>query len=315
MARGIDGREVFGDDQDRRTFLALLSAGLRKVGYRCYAWALMANHYHLLLRATELPLDRLMRSLNSTYARYYGRKHKRKGYLFQDRFRSIATQDQGYLEELLRYVHLNPVRAGICRGLRELERYQWCGHGAVMGTRTCAFMDVGAVLRKFGASRDAARRAYLRFMAAGLSEAGGEDEVLLRLLRDSNEQKRSMRHTGSWVIGDRQFVADALAADRNHRIRLHRYAQEGWDLERLCGSVAASMGVKPNQVLRRSKRTVGAESRKVLGYVGHRLLGIPVTEIARYLGITGPSVSAGLDAGERIARERGIDKLYTNLRP
>jgi len=112
MARGIDGRIIFKDDDDRSCFLSLLSESMVKTGYRCYGWVLMNNHYHLVVRCNDNSLDELMRTMNSRYAKYFNRKYTRRGYLFQDRFKSIITQDQHYLEELIRYVHLNPIRDG-----------------------------------------------------------------------------------------------------------------------------------------------------------------------------------------------------------
>lgn len=99
MARGIEGRDLFSDDEDRNVFLHLLEITLKRFEYSCFAWALMNNHYHLLLRISDKPIGTMMRQLNSLYARYYGRRHDRKGYLFQDRFKSIATIDQGYVRK------------------------------------------------------------------------------------------------------------------------------------------------------------------------------------------------------------------------
>ncbi|MBD3316594.1 MAG: transposase, partial [Chitinivibrionales bacterium] len=145
MGRGIDGQRIFCDDPSRRHFLALLAEGMRRCGYRCYAWALMDNHYHLVVRCGGLPLDSLMRPLLSCYAKYFNRLVGRRGYLYGDRYRSIVSQDQGYLEELIRYVHLNPLRAGIVSDLQELAAYEWCGHGALIGVRTCEFQDTKPV--------------------------------------------------------------------------------------------------------------------------------------------------------------------------
>ena len=133
MARGIEGRPIFKSDEDRLKFLSLLAHGIAKSGFKCYAWVLMENHYHLLLRANEMPLSSFMRPLNSRYAHWFRKKSQSRGYLFQDRFKSIATQDQGYIEQLVRYIHLNPLRAGICRTIAELDRYPWSGHSALVG--------------------------------------------------------------------------------------------------------------------------------------------------------------------------------------
>lgn len=93
----------------------------------------MDNHYHLILRINEFPLGEFMRLLNGVYAQYFRKETKMRGYLFQDRYKSIVTQDQHYIEEMVRYVHLNPLRAGICTDLEELNKYKWCGHSVVMG--------------------------------------------------------------------------------------------------------------------------------------------------------------------------------------
>lgn len=138
MARGIEGQDIFATDGDRLRFLSFLAKGLKRTGFACYAWALMKNHYHLVLRSSEQHLSNLMRPLNSAYAQSFSRAHKRRGYLFQDRFKSIVTQDQGYVEELIRYVHANPLRAGICKSPKELERYPWTGHAVLMGRRKAA---------------------------------------------------------------------------------------------------------------------------------------------------------------------------------
>jgi putative transposase len=124
----------------------------------------MMNHYHVLLRANEFPLFSLLRPLNSKYARWFRKKNKSRGYLFQDRFKSLATQDQGYIEELVRYIHLNPVRAGVCATLDELDRFPWCSHAVYIGKRKQTFEDTKAVLKRFGHDSDVALRQYRAFL-------------------------------------------------------------------------------------------------------------------------------------------------------
>ena len=307
MARGIDGKDIFSDEEDRQRFLLYLSSGIFRSGYRCYAWALMSNHYHLLLRASEIPLWRLMRPLNSHYGQHFNRKYQRRGYLFQDRYHSIVTQDQNYVEELVRYIHLNPVRAGLCADLNDLDAYAWSGHKFLMGRGECDFQDTKAVLRRFGADVREARAAYRWYLERGLQDSG---ELLTRI-RESNDDRRSIHHTGSWVIGDQEFVARALTEDTLSRARLKRYTLEGWNPEKLCVEVARHIGIEVRQMLRRSRGGERSAARKVFGYVGNRLLGMPVVELARYLGVSGATVSIHLDEGETIARERGIDNLFS----
>ncbi|MBD3343819.1 MAG: transposase, partial [Chitinivibrionales bacterium] len=175
MARGLDGMDIFADDSDRRVFCNLLGRYIGQSGTKCYGWSLLKNHYHLVLRTSDQPLAILMKPLNARYAMYFNKRHKRRGYLFQDRFKSIATQEQRYIQELIRYVHLNPIRAGICNDLKELDRYTWCGHSALMGTQACAFQDIWPVLRRFGKSAQTARIAYSEYLAQGLSRKTEED--------------------------------------------------------------------------------------------------------------------------------------------
>jgi REP element-mobilizing transposase RayT len=304
MARSVAHVDLFSDHKDRGFFLRLLADGLGRVGFHCYAWALMRNHYHLVLRVNERPLSALMRRLNAEYARYHSRKYDRRGYLFQDRFKSIATQDQGYIEELVRYVHLNPVRAELCRSIAALDNYRWCGHSVVMGRRSCAFQQTAPLLRRFGANRQVARRNYRRFIAEGLRQ--GSDEGLVARLRDSNRDRQNVTDHGCWVIGDPAFVRKALAADRDNRLRLPVHARLGWQLERVAALVERRIGLDPGGILRRGWRNKEARARKMFAYLARRELGFSLGEVARYLQVTTTAVARSLDAGGRLSAECGI---------
>ena len=164
MSRGIDGMPIFRSDADRSAFLPILSNQLQKSGYLLYAWVLMPNHYHLVLRTTDYPLAACMRSVNSRYAQYFRKQLSTRGYLFQDRYKSIVTQDQNYVEELIRYVHLNPVRAGICKSIDALDSYPWCGHSVLLGRQDAPYQNTADVLRRFGSSLVSQRQAYRRFI-------------------------------------------------------------------------------------------------------------------------------------------------------
>ena len=98
-----------------------------------YGWALLTNHAHLLLLSGPDGLPQLMRRFLTGYALAYNRRHERHGRLFQNRYKSIVCEEDGYFVELLRYIHLNPIRAGLVRTLNDLERYPWSGHGVLLG--------------------------------------------------------------------------------------------------------------------------------------------------------------------------------------
>lgn len=304
MARSLDGVMLFRDDHDRAQFLRLLESYLCMNVCRCYAWALMGNHYHLVLRPGEAGLAPVMKPLNMRYAQYHGRKYHRRGYLFFDRFRSIASQDQGYIEQMVRYVHLNPVRSGDCRDLRALDRYAWTGHSALMGHLSRPFQDTSTVLRKFSRSVEDARAAYREFLADGL--ASGDEDGTWAVIRRSNASQERGRQAGCWVIGDPEFVKRALAGDRARRLRVSRFEREGWTLDRLQAEIAARFGVPAARLGRRSRGGETSAARKCFAYVACCQFGLKGSQVARHLGVGGASISTMLREGEQIASRRRI---------
>ncbi len=135
MARGIERREIFKDDKDRKSFLERFATILEETQTQCYAWALIPNHFHLLLRTGPTPLSKVMRRFMTGYAVTFNKRHKRSGHLFQNRYKSVVCEEDPYLLELIRYIHLNPLRAGIVKDLKELNKYPWTGHSAILGRR------------------------------------------------------------------------------------------------------------------------------------------------------------------------------------
>ena len=108
ICRGINRRKIFTDDDDYTLFMSRLGMLLKETRTRCLAWALMTNHFHLLLRTGNVSISDLMKRLLTHYAVNYNRRHRRVGHLFQNRFKSILCQEGPYLLELVRYIHSNP---------------------------------------------------------------------------------------------------------------------------------------------------------------------------------------------------------------
>jgi REP element-mobilizing transposase RayT len=170
MARGIERCRIFVDDPDRIEFIARLTSVLIECSITCFAWALMPNHVHLALCTGDHPLATAMARLLTGYAVYFNRRHDRVGHLFQNRYRSIPVDDDEQLLTLIRYIHLNPLRAGIVGGIDELADYPWAGHAPLLGTRRAPFQDTRRVLSWFGDDSARARARLVRWMSSEESD-------------------------------------------------------------------------------------------------------------------------------------------------
>ena len=130
--RGINKRRIVDDEADRKDFVRRLGMLAEETQTAIYAWALMSNYAHLLVCSGAVGLAKLMRRLLTGYAVSYNQRHRRYGHLFQNRYKSMVCDGDSYFMELVRYIHLNPLRVGLAQDMRELERYPYCGHGTIL---------------------------------------------------------------------------------------------------------------------------------------------------------------------------------------
>ncbi|MFW6245515.1 MAG: transposase, partial [Fibrobacterota bacterium] len=129
-SRGVFGENIFPNTELKNFFLKELAITLKKFSYCCCSWSLQENHYHLVVKSSEVPISKFMQRLNSVYAKKYNRERGREGVVFFRRYASIISEETE-LKNLIRYVHLNPVRCGACT-LDKLDDYEWCGHRAAL---------------------------------------------------------------------------------------------------------------------------------------------------------------------------------------
>jgi REP-associated tyrosine transposase len=212
MARGIERRSIFADDRDRESLIERIARLAESGALEVFAWVLMPNHFHLLVRTGAESLSSAMRRLLTGYAVDFNRRHGRAGHLFQNRYRSILCEEERYFLQLVRYIHLNPLRARLLSGLDELDHYPYTGHSALVGTCTRTWQSTRFVLAHFGESPLAARIAYRDFVQAGsdddgqleggglIRSAGGWDAV--KELRRGREEF----HSDERVLGGSEFV-------------------------------------------------------------------------------------------------------------
>ncbi|MDJ0787485.1 MAG: transposase [Myxococcota bacterium] len=165
MVRGVERRQIFLDDVDYEAYLGRLSCLVPDLGFRCFAWALMPNHVHLVLQTGPVPLARLMARVGTAYAGRFNRRHDRVGHLFQNRYRARRVIDDRDLLGVILYAHLNPLEGGLVGDLTELAEFAWCGHGALMATRQpWPFESPARVLELFGRTPGVARESMLAQM-------------------------------------------------------------------------------------------------------------------------------------------------------
>jgi putative transposase len=184
MARGIERRAIFHDDRDRMDLLDRLRTVVPECGAVLYGWAFMPNHVHFIVRSGRVSVSLLMQRVETGYATRFNGRHERAGHLFQDRFRSRLVLGDDDLQNLIRYVHLNPIRAGIVADVGSLARWSWSGHGALMGLRAAwEFEDATSPLTLFAPDATPAREHLQRWMEAGVdspppvSTVDGEDRA------------------------------------------------------------------------------------------------------------------------------------------
>ncbi len=133
ISRGLERRDIFKKLSDYQDFVHRIETCLEKSPNQILAWALMPNHFHLLIRSGSGGITRFMRRLMSGYATAFNLRYKRVGYLFQNRYKSIVCEEDAYLKELVRYIHLNPLRAGLVKDMEGLKNFPFSGHAVLMG--------------------------------------------------------------------------------------------------------------------------------------------------------------------------------------
>lgn len=283
MIRGLDGGALFRDADDRHDFVDRMARVLPACGARCFAWALMSNHVHLVLQTESGSLTRVMRRLNTGHAIRLNRRAERRGYVFMDRFRSRIAENDADLVGLIRYVHRNPLEAGLVDSLRALTTYPWSGHGALTGTRAPhVFEAVEEALSLFDDDPARARTSLARWMA----EADAEPE--------EDGADRTVRPRSKQPLGD--------AASLDGLEGLLRKAETHYDLER-------------HELASGARQARIARARAALAHVAVVEMSIPGAAVARALGVSRGAISAALDRGRRICEEDGFGRSRTLLPP
>jgi REP element-mobilizing transposase RayT len=315
IIRGIEHKKIFRDPLDQQAFVDRLSVLIPETQTRCYAWVLMSNHAHFLFQSGPPGISTLMRRLLTGYAVSFNRRHKRCGQLFQNRYKSIICQEDAYLKELVRYIHLNPIRAKIVGDLTSLEKYPFCGHGVLAGYGQQLWQDDRYVLNLFDADLYSARERYLSYVEKGLNQGRRPELVGGGLIRSfggwgevkKHRQQKMDRIKGDQrILGDSGFVDSMLTQARHPYERGYQLKAKGVDLDYVAEKAAKICGIDPRDIFAKSRIKVRAEARGLLCYWAVNELNMPLSDLARKLTMTPTGVSYAVRRGEGIVRENNL---------
>jgi len=255
-----------------------------------------------------------MRKLLTGYVVCFNRRHRRHGQLFQNRYKSIICQEDVYLKELVRYIHLNPIRGGIVSGLKELNKYPYCGHSVITDEVKRSWQDAEYVLAYFGRRIKTARKAYMAYVAGGI-EQGRQEALtgggLIRSIGGWSEVRR-LREKGQdhvmsdeRILGDSAFVESIISHSDEKYERRYEIIRRGYNLDRVAERVAEIYGLESDEIFSRGKQPKKVQARSLFCYWAVNELGISLRELARRLEISPPGVGYSVERGENIARKNG----------
>ena len=298
MVRGIEGCPIFCDDLDREDFIFRIRQRVKKTGTKILAWVLMNNHMHLLMFSGQRGLSEFMRSLLTGYAIRYNLKYRRSGHLFQNRYKSIVCEEEPYLLELVRYIHLNPLRAGILGSLEQLEGFPWCGHGALTGKRKNDWQETDYILLRFGEERRKAIRGYRKFVDEGEKQGRRPDLVGGGLIRSlggwsqvlsPRNAKEETKHDPR-ILGGHDFIADILKEAAGSLRRQLKVGGRKKSIDQVIKTMCEQAGVKEEELRNGGQRRKVSRLRTKVSYRLSREMGVPMAEIARHVGVCASAV-------------------------
>jgi REP element-mobilizing transposase RayT len=287
------GERVFGVEKEAEEFVRILREVTERDGLSVFAWALMSNHYHLAVRTGAVSLDRPMRSLQQRVTRGVNLRRGVWGALWQGRYKAKLVESSKYLDQLLVYIHLNPVSAGI---VDDPVEYRWSGHRDLLGKTQKPIVDVDEVLRVFGRTRRAARAAYVRRLKGAVEEEWiGEIPGRLPWWRLGRPPKGEEADPETTVRERRK--REELGPDWRPEIEAGDFVSQG----------AEHLGVDVTDLQSSSKRADLVRARELLGVLGVERYRLKVKDLSRELRKTPDGMSQAIARG---IRRRVGDSLF-----
>ncbi len=307
MQRGIEGSRIFADDIDKWCFLDRAHECFSGKGPRCLSWSLMTNHDHLETITREQKLSDPMHALGTGYATYFNKRHDRQGHLYQNRYKSLLIEEEDYMFRVLRYVMLNPIRAGMLRDLRDLETYPFTSYAALMGNIRPRVVDVDFTLQLFDERPDRARCLMEEWMLLGLEQDDPIGEILERGPgRPSKETAikelvSRIAIRDSFVVGNKPFVACVLTEARHPAATRLGSNPHELTIDDLIDLVCAQLHVDPAAITEGRRHREVSRARAAIAWLGVEAIGLTQTDLALRLGVSQQALSRALPRGREAA--------------
>jgi REP element-mobilizing transposase RayT/predicted HTH domain antitoxin len=299
IIRGIEKRQIVDDGKDRVNFVKRLGDLAEETKTAIYAWSLLTNHAHFLLRSGPSGLPKFMRRLLTGYAVTYNLRHHRHGHLFQNRYHSIVCDEDVYFRELVRYIHLNPLRAQLVKNLSELDRYPWCGHSAVIGRTKYGWQDRDYVLSWFGKKEKEARRSYRKYLEEGMTQGSRPELVGGGMVRSYGGwsavlplRKSEDKITGDQrILGTGDFVERVLSESGEPLRRRLSPAERSKRIRNILEEECQKGKIEIEELRMGSRRGEIPQVRSELAQRLIRELGVSLAEVARLSGVSTSAIS------------------------
>jgi REP element-mobilizing transposase RayT len=284
IARGNRGQKVFRRDQDYRLYLKFLEEYKERYNFLLYAYVLMPTHIHFLIEVGEVPLSKLMQSLQFRYTRNYNLRYQSWGHLFQGRYKAILCEKDSYLLELSAYIHLNPVRANL---VKDPAEYPWSSYREYLKGGSSGLVDGSFVLSQFSDVKGKAIRAFVRFVK-GQVAAGHRDDL--------------------YRVRDQRFLGSESFVERVERERNDgpSYVYD-ISIQELVAHVSSALSMPVETVCSLTRNREGAWGRAIVGYVGKKLCGYSNKSFAEYFHRDPVAISRGIG---KVEGRMGADKNF-----
>lgn len=271
ILRGNARQDVFFDDEDRSRFYLFVQEGIERFGYGVHAFCLMTNHIHMTIQVGEKPLSQIMQNLSARYTRWVNWRHGRIGHLFQGRYKAIMIDADSYLVQLVAYIHLNPVRAGI---VRKCEEFEWSSHRAYVGTDSIPWLTTAAVLSHFSKKPARARGRFNKYVGER-SEEGHRDDF------------HGMGGCDPRVFGEDSFVDDVLRKAGSQPVKKV-------DIDTVLNMVERVYGIKGSELSKPGQDRRLSEARSMAAWGVKEMTSSTLTELSKITGRDITSLSSGI---------------------